>query len=93
MGFLPSGLYAPTATAAMFAAATEQEQHQQRRAVAAYSPAEASIKPRALMTAFAPSEKTIALHSWVGAKSPRPALPAGPAPKPGLVLCPSIAPA
>lgn len=64
MAFLPAGLYAPTATAAMFKAATEQEQQQLR--MAAYNPLESGLKRPMMTTAFAPSEKKIQLYSWVG---------------------------
>jgi len=65
MGFLPSGLYGhTTATAALYAAATEQEQ--QRQIVPAFSPVESSLKQRAMVTAFAPTEKKIELYSRVG---------------------------
>jgi hypothetical protein len=62
MAFLPSSLYAPTGTAALFAAATEQEQ---RRSPPAFSPSETSFKDRMMATAFAPAEKKIQLFSRV----------------------------
>jgi hypothetical protein len=64
MAFLPSGLYAHSATAALFNAATHQENQQQR--ALAYTPIESGIKRKMMTMAFAPVEKKIELYSWVG---------------------------
>lgn len=65
MAFLPSGLYAPTSSIALFNAATEHEQ--QSRGLAASLPSDAALKRGMPMTAYAPVEqKKIALYSRVG---------------------------
>jgi hypothetical protein len=77
MGLLPAGLYSVTGTAALFAAATEQEQ---RRSAPAFPAADATLKQRMMPTAFAPVEKRkIALYSGVSSEqlaAPWPAPPA-----------------
>ena len=65
MAFLPSGLYAPSSSIALFNAATEHEQ--QSRGLAAALPSDAAIKRGMPMTAYAPAEKKkIELYSRVG---------------------------
>ena len=65
MPFLPAGLYSPSSSAALWNAATEQEQH--TRGLASLASSEAGFKPSMAMTAYAPVEKKkIELYSRVG---------------------------
>lgn len=70
--FLPSGLYTSgsLSMATLAAAARQQEQQQP---VAAFSPAESTLKAKFLqgagVTAFAPVEKKIEMYSRVGCRA------------------------
>ena len=65
MPFLPAGLYAPSASAALWGAASENAKEQ--LGLASLAAPEAGIKSGMSVTAYAPAEKKkIALYSRVG---------------------------